>query len=183
MERRIYWHTHHGDAADVEFVSQSIRELLDHLRGALPDLPLTVGALPNDLAEEIDWHLDCGQIGGAVSAVEKYSDGWMRYGLCVYCPDSTCAAAEAGRRRLPHAFWGINFAGRLSLTYVKGNRFALWHETLHLLGAQDHYDPQSFQTTCGIPTCVMQFAPDARTVEEGKFLCPETLKVLRKTCG
>lgn len=182
MNRHFHWHTHHGNKADSDFASHSITDLLDRLRHTIPGLQLSASPLPTDLADQITWHLDCGNINGALSAIEKQSDPLQPSGLTIYCPDSSSPIIQAARARLPHALWGINFAGLLSLTYVTNNPHALWHETLHLLGAQDHYDLTTFQTTCPLSTCIMQFAPSQQTIGEQPFLCGTTRRILESRC-
>jgi len=182
MNRHVYWHTHKGHDTDAQFTAHSIAQLVNHLRRELPELNLTASVLPTNVADQIDWQLDCGFLQGAISVIEKQSNADLRAGLTIYCPDSKSTAVTTARQRLPHAFWGINFRGVLSLSYARNNPYALWHESLHLLGAQDHYSSQNFQSTCAMPCCIMQFAPDERTVGSESFLCRATMQILRKNC-
>lgn len=186
VQRRILWYTLGGTAADAEFTASAILLLLDRLGRALPGLKLSGAEVTGELLEGLIPALQSGHLDGAVRAVKDWR-GRERPGvvthLTVYCPDARSQAARAARRRLRHAEWGISLAGALSLTYARGNPYALWHESLHLLGAQDHYDLRTFRTTCGMPTCVMQYAPDENTVGSSPFLCPRTAAVLRQGCG
>lgn len=130
--------------------------------------------------------LEAGKLDAARDAIRHAWETAASAGrshVTVYCPDPSHPAVRAARGRLRHALWGINLAGTLSLTYAARNPYALWHESLHLLGAEDHYDFRDFGATCPLPTCVMQYAPDERTVGSRPFLCPGTAAILRKTCG
>ena len=126
-------------------------------------------------------HVQVGAAGTLDGGVEACRAGGIR--VSVYC-DPESAAAHAARERLPHALWGISIGGALSLTYCPGNPFAFWHETLHLLGAQDHYATHALgATTCELPSCIMQYAPCERTVGERPYICRRTRLILMKRAG
>jgi hypothetical protein len=141
--------------------------------------------LPMDGFAPLVDHLNAGRLDDASDFVRH---AWpqrpqgARCHVTVYCPDQTLPAVRAARGRLPHAHWGISLRGAVSLTYARRNRFALWHETLHLLGAQDHYDISSFRTTCSMPTCLMRYAPSEDTIGDKPCICTATADILRSAC-
>lgn len=184
MNRHLFWHTHGGTAADAEFALVAMRQLFDHLKHVLPELQLSGSVLPPEWAAVVTPHLDRGGLDGARDAIAGACEPpALRHALSVYCPDPNCLAVRAARGRLPHALWGISLGGVLSLTYAPGNRYMLWHESLHLLGAADHYDLSTFRTSCGTSTCLMQYGPNEASVGSGPFLCEATLATLRRACG
>lgn len=186
VHHRIFWHTHAGTAADADFTAGAIARLIERLTASLPGLRLTATPLPGDFTDILDFSLLTGHLNGALASVrclQAADPADVRSHVTVYCPDPSSPAASAARERLPHAAWGISLSGALSLTYTPANTAALWHETLHLLGAQDHYDPATFATNCDLGSCVMQYAPDARTIGESPFLCPATAAIVRRACA
>ncbi len=100
----------------------------------------------------------------------------------VHC-DPDHLLAMAAQRRMAHAVWGLSISGSLSLFYGNENKHALWHEALHLLGAQDHYDLTNFKGTCELPSCIMRYAPDDASIKGRPFFCEKTTAILRKTFG
>ena len=186
MEREIHWYTLGGSAQDAEFTAAAMKQLLARLRQELPGLTLETRELRGDLLDVILPHLGPGNLDGTARAIE---DAWGTSGpgvlshVTVYCPDEAHPAVRAARRKLAHAAWGISLSGILSLTYALRNPYALWHESLHLLGAQDHYDQSSFRTTCAMATCLMQYAPSETTVGPRPFICDATASILRRACA
>jgi hypothetical protein len=183
MQRNIYWHTLSNDAADAAFVTGAMRQFLGVLDESIPGLRLSGSQLPPQLAALILPHLESGHLEGAVEAMLDIWNASAASHLTIYCPDPSHPAVLSARRRLPHAEWGISISGLLSITYASANRHVLWHETLHLLGAQDHYDPITFRTTCELSSCLMQYAPDEQTVGLRSFLCPATAAIVRRACS
>lgn len=122
---------------------------------------------------------EAGRNNAAAEYLLSLADRHARIALSVSC-SAEHPIACAARGAYPLARWGLCTAGVLAVTYHPGNRFILWHETMHLLGASDHYDNRTLATTCGEPGCLMQYAPSDETVTEETCLCPETLRVLRR---
>jgi hypothetical protein len=183
MGREIFWYTLGGTAADARFAAVAMNRLFERINEALPGLKLGGTEVTADLLEAILPSLHAGNLRGAVAALRDFGGGLgCRRHVTVYCPDAGHPAARAARGRLWHAAWGISLSGTLSLTYAPGNPYALWHESLHLLGAEDHYDLRTFRTTCGMPTCLMQYAPDENTVGPRPLICPATAVILRRAC-
>ncbi len=103
------------------------------------------------------------------------------------CPDDH-DLAQSTRANNPQAIWG-GALGPLALVYRPENKFLVWHEAMHLLGAQDCYD-NAGRRTCLLDNCLMQYVPCKHTVEDWPFLCDanvqrvrERIQQLRSNCG
>jgi hypothetical protein len=176
MRRHIYWMHHDTDAEFVARAFERLERLFVRHR-----LAISLSKVPSGKVAEIEDYLTAGSLDLLVAELPTILDD-PNAGLSVHClPES--AAARVGRGRLPTARWGYSTRGVLSLTYGADNPFILWHETLHLLGASDHYDTRTLATTCDTPTCLMQYAPGEETVREENCLCARTLATLRNAQG
>jgi hypothetical protein len=178
MAKRVFWCVLGDDDRMRQFVQSAMRELAEALAGPLGGIKVFDERLPEKLWSGMESALAVGDFEGAIRAIEGWGDRG-RIGVSVFCLP-THPAARAAQKRVVHARWGLSFRGRLSLTYVMGNKYALWHETLHLFGAQDHYDLKTFRTTCELPSCVMQYAPTEEVLEGRGYLCAQTLEILRR---
>lgn len=83
-------------------------------------------------------------------------------GLVVLCPQDHWLRCECLTSN-PTAHWG-NSLLRLALVYEENHHEAvIWHEALHLLGADDCYAVGPLKTvthrgpTCGVKRCLMQY--------------------------
>jgi hypothetical protein len=182
MEREILWYTLGGSPDDASFTANAVTELVRRLSLHLPDSNFRFSELQGETLKLVLPELQSGHLNGAVAAIRSSRTNnktRARAHVTVYCPDLSHPAVRAARKMLEHAAWGISLAGTLSVSYAPANPYLLWHETLHLLGAQDHYDRTTFRTTCGLPTCIMQYAPSAQTVGANPFLCKPTTTILR----
>jgi hypothetical protein len=79
----------------------------------------------------------------------------------------------------PNALWGAHL-GFLSLVYEHGNRHIVWHEALHLLGAEDCYHLPDRGPTCKSDNCIMQYETNETNVGEWPFLCGKNIKRIRE---
>ena len=88
-------------------------------------------------------------------------------------------------KQWPHARWGGSLGGT-SVIYEE-RRGAAWHEMLHLLGAEDCYDPNNPDgvalPTCGHSNCIMQYAPNLGESENSFFLCESNAERIRRPTG
>jgi hypothetical protein len=89
--------------------------------------------------------------------------------LIILCtPSSTFA--KLTKKDNPTARWGGNL-GNLSVVYNVLNKYILWHEVFHILGAEDCYQLPDRGPTCNIPNCIMQYEPTQVSVGDWPFLC------------
>ena len=100
--------------------------------------------------------------------------------LVVRCPRGnplakTCLAAY------PHALWGLTSCKVLAVVY-DDCEVALWHEVLHLLGAEDCYKLPDCGPTCKPlhPQCIMQYAPKESEVRGELPICPENAERIQR---
>jgi len=178
MPHILYYHSLSPTATDfLATTMQSLHSLLTTHALNIRLLPL-----PENLASILLPPLESGHYPGTLNLLQQLTP---RIPLTLLCPHDH-PAAKAARKSLPRAHRGISCSGLLSLTYPPPppNPFILWHETLHLLGAQDHYDPITLQPTCPHKNCLMHYAPVPPTTPNSPppSICPATLAILRNTC-
>ncbi len=82
---------------------------------------------------------------------------------------------------LPHALWGIA-THSFSATYALYDQYIVWHEMLHLLGADDCYDIDKGDRgpNCGSPNCIMQYEALKINVGEWPFLCNNNISMIKR---
>jgi hypothetical protein len=99
--------------------------------------------------------------------------------LFIYCQSESLLAIKA-KESAPWAKWGGNQGG-CSLVWKSENKYVIWHECFHLLGADDCYDKNNPHIRkCDLPTCIMQYAPSYETVDGNEFLCNKLIKMLKE---
>jgi hypothetical protein len=99
--------------------------------------------------------------------------------LLVYCSRDS-QVAKAALRQKPLAQWGAT-CSPLAAVYVLDNRVAMWHEALHLLGADDCYiedNPSQKKSDCNLDGCIMEYAAPESTCENWPFLCDKNIELL-----
>ena len=176
--RRIYWRCLEARESDEEFVERSLKQLEENLRNKPTEFVIECAKLEDKEAEKVIRDLT----DPSVEFVDKVSDLSLYFleqsdatrlpGLVVCCQRGSLIAQQA-RSTNPLAQWGGKL-GRLALVWQPDNRHLIWHETLHLLGAEDCYDDETTEGTCEKePQCIMQYAP----TEESVALWPECLCV------
>lgn len=100
--------------------------------------------------------------------------------LFILCsPDDKIATLA--KKECPNALWGVSNT-QVSATYDLDNKFIIWHEALHLLGADDCYDLSKGDRgpNCECKKCIMQYEPTKYTVGEWPFLCDRNIDRIRK---
>jgi hypothetical protein len=100
--------------------------------------------------------------------------------LFILCPPHN-KIATMSKKECPNAYWGFS-NGQVSATYDLDNKFIIWHEALHLLGAEDCYDLSKGDRgpNCECKKCIMQYEPTKYTVGEWPFLCDRNIDRIRK---
>lgn len=181
--RHIYWYC--LDMSDLceEFVSDALMELSDKLKQPPTEVAIMAEKLPDKYAEGIS-QLLCGcrdfrHTDGTITDILVRGLGLHFHGLLVYCrEDSTIA--RAAREANPDALWGAQCLC-LAAAWEPNNKMLIWHETLHLLGVEDCYDPVTKEGTCEkAPGCIMQYIATEETVADWpECLCLKTVNLLR----
>lgn len=102
----------------------------------------------------------------------------QRVGLLVACPEHH-PLALAFRASNPGAQWGGN-SGRIAAAYGSYSTGVMWHEVLHVMGADECYPPTNPSvTTCEMgSSCIMSYEPAAQPV--WPFLCADNMERLRQ---
>ena len=101
----------------------------------------------------------------------------------IICPKDSHLAKLCLRIK-PDAPWGLA-TSTLSFVYEIRDKYIVWHETLHLLGADDCYDLSKNDRgpSCDLPNCVMQYEATMTNVGTWPFLCKENLQRIRNKLG
>ncbi|MBL7185687.1 MAG: hypothetical protein ISS70_05125 [Phycisphaerae bacterium] len=194
----IYWHCLGLTGNDEGFVNGALQELVQHLREDPIRLPANIKALNDEpkVAKEINAILNrlCEQsytfkdaashiqevlLDSLLDRVKSSNLGFFIPSLLVYCHRDS-AIARSALREDGAGPWGAECCG-FAAVYESGNKFVIWHEALHLLGAHDCYeedDPYRRKPDCNCNSCTMQYVPTEDTV--GKWsLCDKNVKKLK----
>ena len=181
---QICWYCLDVSVSDEAFLEDTLTGLSAALRRPPIEVAVTCEKLPASLAPTVASELR--QEGSfhdmSVGVAETFADfaGTPRRlpGLIVYCSEDS-AVAQAGQDGESAAEWGVA-CGRLAAVWKPDHPGLVWHEALHLLGAQDCYCRGCFVSpTCEQPRCIMQFVPPADVAGERPFLCHKNIALLR----
>ncbi len=120
-------------------------------------------------------------IGNCSNAVQYYFYNKFGYSanLVVLCPPDSALHAIA-LQSYPSALWGISNAG-LAVIYNLDNKYVVWHETLHILGADDCYDLDKGNRgpNCELNNCIMQYEATKENVGTWPFLCKKNISLVK----
>lgn len=191
----IYWHCLEPKASDEDekFVAGALDQLAQHLKTEPIKLSISIKRLGDetDLAKKVVEELDrlndqmytfieCEHaivsafyIGGLIGETYKAK-------LLVYCsPDSRIALAA--QKNAPHAELGAA-CGFLAAVYSLNNKSTIFHEALHLLGADDCYienQPCQKKPDCNFERCIMDYNPTEQWCENWPFICDKNIDLIR----
>lgn len=100
--------------------------------------------------------------------------------LLIYCNTKSHIAKAAIKQTDRLAKWGL-CANDIGALYEHENKHILWHEALHLFGADDCYDSNNpfAGTTCELDKCIMQYAPREGRVRKWPFICKKNVKKIQ----
>ena len=117
----------------------------------------------------------------AAAAVETAFEKTKQLTPLVVCCRRDSALAMSAVEANPTAIWGAR-CGQFAAVY-RHDPYVIWHEVLHLLGAQDCYPPDAPEEdrlpTCGNQNCIMQYAPTNDRVGYPPFLCAVNVERMR----
>ena len=178
----IYYCSVDLDAAGDRRFSNAMQSLAGILQQTPLELEVPVVRLTDELRASVIASLDRREdMTDRVSELvyELYDRfGWIPP-LTLACPSDHRWAA-AVKRSQPAAEWGAN-SGTFSLIYEWANPFAVWHESLHTLSAEDCYRfPDHPQPLCERPNCIMQYIPSASSVGSWPFLCEANIRRVKE---
>lgn len=177
--RRIYWYC--LDMCDLrkKFISDALKELSDKLKQPPTEVVIMSEELPDKYVKQVRQLLygsenifcTAASISDILVKDILVNGLGLLPGLMVHCrKDSTIA--QKARKANPNARWGGQ-VDRLAVVWQLNNKMVIWHEVLHLLGADDCYDNQTQKDTCEkAPGCIMQYAATEESVTDWpKCLC------------
>ena len=182
--RRIYWYCLEMPARDNTFMKKTTNQLAEHLHQPPIEVEAAFEELPATLAPAVAVQLR--QEGSFPDMSARTTEAILNQeeavaplpGLIVYCPEDS-APAQAGRDGEPTAEWGVA-CGRLAAVWKPDHPGLVWHEALHLLGAEDCYCRGCLASpTCERSNCVMQFVPPANVGSGPPFLCHKNIALIR----
>jgi len=178
------------DLADIEedVVSSAFAELVEFVH----KMPLSVAIDVRKISED--------QLPGiceAVSGAQNYSrleislmdlidrgqpgDSSMRTRVLICSPPDGRIATLA-KELNPDAEWGMS-GSVLASVYGKVDRYVIWHEALHLLGADDCYQLPDKGPCCELPNCIMQYEPTLSRVGRWPFICSKNIQSIQTHCS
>jgi len=190
----VYYYCPDMTRDDEEFVADTVVELTRELKKNPTKLPISVKRLGDDprLAEEVDREL--AEHDDSSNTFRDRNAGidylFVKSGLTttdcvakllVYCPSDSLIARVAMREQ-PSAVWGAAMSP-LAAVYSRDNKVAIWHETLHLLTAEDCYmedNPSQKKPDCNLDGCMMEYAAPESTCESMPFLCDKNVHRLQQ---
>lgn len=183
---RLHWYCLDLPEPEQQRTQQWLEELRQFLARPPTELDLGVSNLPPDMASVVD--LELRQPPRTIYPLEAYYEaidnklhGNLQWApLLVRCPPDSRIALVA-KKEHPIAKWGITCNRVYSLVYRMNNKYIVWHEVLHLLGANDCYCPKRPEAprACGLAGCIMQYAPTQRKVAAWPFLCSASVAAVR----
>jgi len=181
-----------------EHHEQFLRASMDELSELMPRPPLQVSCkfseLPRELRQELeDIVQNQNDIYPCFMEMESHLQSALRCdvrpNLSVLCSPEHLIAGLA-RQKSTGARWGFSNAdvdhpdtkrGWCAATYKLNNKYILWHETLHVLGADDcHEGDKNSGPTCRCGNCIMQYVPTPQTVGAWPFLCQENMDRIKR---
>lgn len=170
--RRTIWFHSEGLGADArEAFESAIRGMPAIILRVAPSAEISVRPIPNDVREQ--WE----QASAAHDDIIEIEDAvvtWMaeRDRVCrlVFGANPDHRLARLLLQNNPLAEWG-GTRWPIALCFQPGNPFLVWHEILHLFGAQDCYDKNGNGPTCEMRNCIMQWEPTSEHVGGEPFLC------------
>lgn len=104
-------------------------------------------------------------------------------GILILCARES-RLAKLSKDESSSACWGYSYPW-LGLSYGGHDEYIVWHEMMHLLGADDCYDlkQRSHAPNCELDNCIMQYEPTKHTVGEWPFLCCKNINLIKKRLG
>ncbi len=175
----VYWYSLVPEADT--FCRDALDELTQKLHERVPDLPKVM--FERIASEDIDFVSDprTYQRGGFACSGDTNPLRYQR--LFVFCQGDEPFVTEAQKQN-PDALWGAAVTDPhgivpYALAWRPDNKYLLWHEALHVLGADDCYDRSSGASTCPEQRCIMQYVPNEQNCSGDLFLCQNTIARLK----
>lgn len=171
------------DAQHEQFLRESMDELSRYMTQQLIGVAHTFEELPRTQMGTISQAFDsCSSFGGILVAFVKHRTSISR--LLVLCSPLSKITGLV-KAHCPSCVWGATQSDiGLALAYPPDGdpyaKYTIWHEALHLLGAEDCYRLPDEGPTCGLPNCIMQYAHPAHGYGQGLPLCRANIELVKK---
>lgn len=186
---KLYWCCMDMSEADQKFVEDSLDEFKQLLKSPPMEVELKAFPLAKDIVSIVSAELSKPSkekekpFDAYRLAIRKKMpfDKWTP--LLVYCKPNTVIVQAAKKQAKDEGEvcpnWGYNIS-RLSAVYNLVNKYILWHEALHLWGADDCHYRGNPGPTCGLSNCIMQYKPTKDTVRQWPFLCQKNIELIQE---
>lgn len=113
-----------------------------------------------------------------------WHDRYQTFPRLIVGTSESSSVAVRCRETQPHALWGLAVNEMIAIVYGPQRHGLVWHEAMHLLGAEDCYDPSAPSDgdvpTCGLANCLMQYAAPDVMEEDWPFLCKANTERVRE---
>ena len=192
---RFYYHCFGLKPSDERFLADALKELAQCLRTEPTKLDITLIRLGDEPELEKKVNAELGPLSDDLmgnkfsiysltikSVLEKTLKLTLPR-LLVYCPGESHIAKVAIRSANIQS-WGLT-DDFFAAVYKQGNKWIIWHEALHTLGADECYDKKTLKPkpNCTLgPSCVMQYVHTnpKKTLAKWPFLCKENVRLLQE---
>ena len=182
MRKTYFYYYDMEDKNDWLF--QSMGDLSECLAKSPTEINYTFTQLPEECEADIRRVLDTTPDSIYVCEASIIECFVKRQGqassLLVLC-DKESPLAEMAVKASPKALWGIATYS-LSLAYEFHDQYSIWHEMLHLIGADDCYDLNKNDRgpNCNCPNCIMQYEATKANVGDWPFLCDANIQRIQR---
>jgi hypothetical protein len=161
-----------------DWVRQSLDDLRDRLSTRYPSLPpVDFREMSGDECDRVEDHL----MDLMKRREVPKSDPFHHRRLFVFC-SRDAAVARTARKENPMAEWGAARMLHFAIAWKVGSTFTLWHEAMHVLGADDCYDDIG-RSTCKEPHCLMQYALNEADCAGELVLCKSAVRLVSFNFG
>ncbi|MBL7187426.1 MAG: hypothetical protein ISS70_13980 [Phycisphaerae bacterium] len=182
MTRKTFYYCHDLPEKQV-MLQEHMRELSEHISHPPIEISYRFTELPKELEEglrEIFSQSDdvcCWSSDLSEFFLERQE---VLCTLLVICAKES-RLAKVSLEANSDAEWGIA-VNNLAIVYGLHHKNSVWHEMLHLLGADDCYDLSESDRgpNCDCPNCIMQYDATIADVKSWPFLCDTNIQNIQK---
>ena len=194
MKPQIYYYCLDLPPEQEAAIEVSLRKLQELMKYPPLEVDCEIAILPANIRKKIAKDLSHQKFKDCANQMyctlgEEASKDRPPPRLLICCNHDHCLAKKC-RDASPTAKWGLanwdpyaHFAN-LAVAYKLDSECAIWHELLHILGADDCYDMRDPDAnpgpTCEHDQCIMQYAATTAIVNGRLPLCNENAKLIRK---
>lgn len=181
--RKTYYYCY-----DMEEKKDWLRQSMQELPQCLALLPAEVNYRFTELPQEYEDDV-CEIFETTPESVHSWEVDLLRYysekqkcisSTLVICT-KTSALAKICLEASTNALWGLA-TSTLAIVYGIYDKYSVWHEMLHLLGADDCYDLSKSDRgpNCDCPNCIMQYEATKANVGDWPFICDANIQRIQR---